>query len=133
MKIEHIGICVSNPIQMGNWYRENLGFRILRAEGSDTGGVVFLIDSEDKTVLELGRLPEIPPLDVRSFLPVQFHIAVECVEPLAEAQRLVAAGAKLVGESPRNSYPGEKILVRDPWGMTIQLLNRKEKLIKETP
>jgi hypothetical protein len=50
-----------------------------------------------------------------------------------EAQRLVAAGAKLVGESPKNTYPEEKILVRDPWEMTIQLLNRKEKLIKEIP
>jgi hypothetical protein len=131
MKIEHIGICVSAPIQMGKWYRDNLGFQILRTSGTDTEGVVFLLDSEGKTVLEFGRLSEIPPLDVRSFLPVQLHIAVECAEPIREAKRLVAAGAELVGESPRNAYQGEKILVRDPWGMTIQLLNRKEKLPQE--
>jgi hypothetical protein len=41
---------------------------------------------------------------------------------------LVTVGAELIGESPRNAYPGEKILVRDPWGFVIQLLNRQDKL-----
>jgi catechol 2,3-dioxygenase-like lactoylglutathione lyase family enzyme len=128
MTIEHIGICVPAPISMGNWYRDHLGFKILHSGGDDAEGVSFIIDSAGKTVLELGKLAEGPPLDPRSLLPLQLHIAIECQDPAAEAQRLVAAGAELIGESPHNAYPGEKILVRDPWGFVIQLLNRQAKL-----
>lgn len=128
MKIEHIGICVAAPISMGEWYRDNLGFKVIRYAGNDVDGVSFVVDSEGKTVLELGKLPEGPPLDARSLLPLQLHIAVECENPSAEAERLTSAGAELVGESPRNSYEGEKVLIRDPWGYTIQLVNRKSKL-----
>jgi hypothetical protein len=128
MNIEHIGICVTSPISMGIWYRDNLGFRIVRSLGDDNDGVSFILDGDGKTILELGRLPEGPPLDCRCLLPLQLHFAIECEDPSAEATRLVSAGAELVGESPRNKYPGEKILIRDPWGYTIQLLNRKERL-----
>jgi catechol 2,3-dioxygenase-like lactoylglutathione lyase family enzyme len=117
---------------MGEWYRDNLGFKILRRAGDDVDGVSFVVDGEGKTVLELGKLPEGPPLDGRSLLPLQLHIAVECEDPNAEAERLISAGAELLGESPRSSYKGEKILIRDPWGYTIQLVNRKNRLGENT-
>ncbi len=129
MNIEHIGICVTAPISMGKWYRDNLGFRIIRSAGDDTDGVSFVIDGESNTILELGKLPEGPPLDGRSLLPLQLHIAIECEDPTTEAERLIDVGAELVGESPRNKYKGEKILIRDPWGYTIQLVNRENKLL----
>jgi catechol 2,3-dioxygenase-like lactoylglutathione lyase family enzyme len=128
MRIEHIGICVTAPISMGEWYRDNLGFEIIQSTGNDVDGVSFVVDSEGETVLEFGKLPEAPPLDAQSLLPLQLHIAVECKDPGAEAERLVDAGAELVGESPRNSYKGERVLIRDPWGYTLQLVNRKIKL-----
>jgi len=131
MNIEHIGMCVEAPVSMGVWYRDNLGFAIIRSAGNDQDGVTFLADSAGSTVLELGRLPEGPPLDARGLQPLQLHIAVACENPSVEAARLVGVGAKLVGESPRNSQPGEKILVRDPWGYTIQLVNRQERLLEK--
>ena len=123
MTIEHLGLLVSNPIQMGKWYKENLGFQILREAGTDTDGVVFMEDDRG-TVIEIGRLPEASPLDVKSLNPLAVHLAVQCSHPENEARRLVEAGAEMIGESPRNAYKGEKILVRDPWGLTIQVVNR---------
>jgi catechol 2,3-dioxygenase-like lactoylglutathione lyase family enzyme len=114
---------------MGEWYRDYLGFQIIRSAGNDEDGVSFVVDDGGNTILELGRLPEGPPLDSRNLLPLQLHIAVECEDPTAEAARLVAAGAEFLGESPRNARPGEKILLRDPWGYTIQLVNRKNDLV----
>ncbi len=113
---------------MGEWYRDHLGFKIVRCAGNDIDGVSFVVDDEGNTILELGRLPEGPPLDGRSLLPLQLHIAMECEDPTTEAERLLNAGAEVLGESPRNHYKGEKILIRDPWGYTIQLVNRKSKL-----
>src|SRR5512138_2460935 len=128
LRIEHIGICVAAPISMGEWYRDHLGFQIVRSVGNDIDGVSFVVDDEGNTILELGRLPEGPPLEGQSLFPLQLHIAVACEDPAAEAERLCHTGAKLLGESPRNHYKGEKILIRDPWGYTIQLVNRKNKL-----
>ena len=35
----------------------------------------------------------------------------------------------MIGESIRNDYKGEKILIRDPYGgLTIQLINRQNAL-----
>jgi hypothetical protein len=127
MKIEHIGLCVEAPISMGNWYRDHLGFKLLRQAGDDNDGVSF-VAGDNGTVIELCKIPEGLPLEPRLWTPLQLHLAVECELPSAEAERLVSAGAALVGESPRNSYPGEKILVRDPWGFVLQLVNRKTKL-----
>ena len=115
---------------MGKWYQDHLGFKIVHCAGNDVDGVSFLTDDEGKTILELGRLPEGPPLDGQSLLPLQLHIAVECEDPNTEAERLLHAGAEFLGESPRNKYKGEKLLIRDPWGFTIQLVNRKDKLIE---
>lgn len=131
MRIEHVGLCLPAPISMGHWYKDHLGFEILRSEGDDAEGVCFIVDSAGQTVLELGKLAEGPPLDPRALRPLQLHIAIECDDPTTEAQRLVAAGAEWVGESPRNAYPGEKVLVRDPWGFVIQLLNRQSKLAED--
>jgi catechol 2,3-dioxygenase-like lactoylglutathione lyase family enzyme len=127
MKIEHIGICVSVPIAMGNWYKEHLGADILFHAGNDEDGVSFVTDGH--SVIEFGRLPEGPPLDPRAFVsPLQLHIAFECSNPRSEGERLIAAGAEWIGESPRNDEQGEKVLLKDPWGYTIQLVNRKKKI-----
>ena len=35
LNIEHIGICVAAPISMGEWYRDNLGFKIILCAGDN--------------------------------------------------------------------------------------------------
>ena len=133
MKIEHIGLSVRDPIAMGKWYEKNLGFHILRQLGNDNEGVIFMVDTAGY-VIEIARIPELPTLDFRAWHPLLIHLAVECVSPVAEAERLVAAGAEMLGESIRNDYRGEKILVRDPYGgLTIQLVNREQALPKVCP
>ena len=128
MKVEHIGISVPDPIAMGKWYAQHLGFRIIFSGSGDSDGVSFVIDRPDGTVLELFKLPDVPPIDAKGMQPIQLHLAVECENPKAEIDRLVQAGAQFVGECPRNSYPGEKFFVRDPWGFVLQVLNREDKL-----
>lgn len=128
MRIEHIGLAVSDPILMGKWYEKNLNFRIIRELGTDNEGVIFMEDDQGY-VIEIARVPELPVLDFKSMNPLVIHLAVECINPVEEARRLVKAGAEMIGESIRNEYKGEKILVRDPYGgLTIQLISRKNAL-----
>jgi hypothetical protein len=130
MKIEHMGLSVENPISMGKWYQKNLGFRILRELGSNSEGVIFMEDDHGN-VIEIAHIPEMPSLDFKSMNPLLIHLAIECSNPIEEANRLVAAGAEMIGEAIRNDYKGEKILIRDPFGgLTIQLVNRLNVLKK---
>ena len=115
---------------MGKWYEKNLGFHIIRELGNDMEGVIFMED-DSGNVIEIAHVPELPSMDFKSLNPLVIHLAIECVSPESEAKRLVEAGAEMVGESIRNDYKGEKILVRDPFGgLTIQLVNRKNVLKK---
>lgn len=127
MKLEHIGLCIEYPISMAEWWVANLGFEFLKKAGTDDEGVAFITDKQG-TVIEFAKLEEVPCLDLNGLEFIQLHFAIECTNTVREAERLVSKGAVLIGESPRNAYPGEKLIIRDPWGTCIQLINRKEKL-----
>jgi catechol-2,3-dioxygenase len=128
MSIEHIGLCVDEPFDMADWYVKNLNFTILKKDGSKNDGVVFIEDSKGKTILELYNAPGIERINFSSLTPLQFHIAIEVENPYEKSLDLEKVGAKIEGESIRNNYKGEKYMVRDPWGVTLQILNRKPKL-----
>lgn len=133
MKLEHIGLCIQHPIAMAEWWVANLGFELIRKMGTDADGAAFIRDDQG-TIIEFAKLHEVPCLDLNGLESIQLHFAIECHDPVQEAARLVEQGAVLIGESPRNAYPNEKIIVRDPWGACIQLINRKDKLgLREFP
>jgi len=64
-EIEHIGISVREPIEMANWYQEVLGFNIKFSAQDKEKGVVFLTDSNDRVMLEFGKIPNVLPLTDR--------------------------------------------------------------------
>jgi predicted enzyme related to lactoylglutathione lyase len=128
MKIEHIGILVSAPVTIGNWYNKHFNFEIIRQLGTDEDGVTFLKDNETNTVLEFAKLKEVLVFDLNELNPLQIHIAIECDDPIKLSQKLSKYGAKIIGESTRAEGKNERILIKDPWGVTIQLINRKNKL-----
>jgi hypothetical protein len=128
MSVEHFGLLVPAPVSMGRWYQQHLGFEILRSLGTDEEGAVFLKDGESGTVLEFGRLPGHPVADFGGFDDLQVHIAIACPDPAALAQRLEKAGARLIGEPPRAEAANERLLMKDPWNVTLQLINRKNRL-----
>ena len=123
-EIEHIGIAVSNPIDMANWYRDVLGFDIKFAAQDVEKAVAFLIDSSNKVMLELGSIPEVLPLAERLSHCLQLHIALNSNDPDEDAEYLASKGAELIERCPIKR-PGENLIVlRDPWGNTLQLVKR---------
>ena len=113
---------------MGKWYEEHLNFEIIREFGNNEGGAVFLKDTRSGTVIELFRLPEISSIKFDELNPIQLHLAIEHPNPLQLCERLVDAGAEMVGEAPKAEHQEKRYLVRDPWGFVLQILNRKNKL-----
>ena len=127
MKIEHLGFLVNKPISMGNWWIENLKFQLVRQLGNDDDGVSFISDDYG-TVLEFAKINTEESINFNSLEPLKIHFAIECENPQLESKILIQNGATLIGESLRNDYLSEKILVRDPFGAVIQFVNRKNKL-----
>jgi catechol-2,3-dioxygenase len=125
-EIEHIGISVDKPIDMANWYQDTLGFNIKFSAEDEEKGVAFLTDCTDKVMLELGKIPNVSPLAGRMNHHLQLHIALTSADPDKDAEYLVSKGAKFIERCPIKR-PGENLIVlRDPWGNTIQLVKRSE-------
>jgi len=123
-EIEHIGICVENPIEIANWYHEVLGFNIKFSAEDEEKAVAFLTDGSDQVMLELGKVPDVLPLTKGISHHLQLHIALKSDDPDKEAEILVSKGATFIEKCPIKR-PGENLVVlSDPWGNTIQLVRR---------
>jgi len=130
MKMEHIGLQVSDPVQMSAWYSRHLGFRVMRQQEASPF-TAFLADSSNSILIEIHQHPEVPSLDHRQMDPLLLHLAFDVGdEPIEEAaRRLIEAGAssaKALVVSPA----GDKLwMLRDPWGLSIQLVKRTKPML----
>jgi len=123
-EIEHIGIIVEQPVEMANWYKDVLGFNIKFAGQDSEKGVAFLTDANDKVMLEFGKIPDVIPLCNKTDHHLQLHIGIKSNDPEKESEYLISKGAIFVENCPI-THPGDKLMVlRDPWGNSIQLVKR---------
>jgi len=130
MKIEHVAFQVADPAAMADWYVRHLGFCVLR---SSDGPVVarFMADVSGAMMLEVYCNPRIPVPDYAAMDPARMHVAFVCDDVPAAIARLTAAGAALVG-GPECLGEDELAMLRDPWGLPLQLAKRKRAMISVT-
>ena len=130
MRLEHVAFNVGDPAAVAAWYCEHCGFRVVRHQ-SDAAQTHFLADP-GSTVVEIYCNPpgEVP--DYRSMNPLQFHLALSSADPLADSTRLAAAGALFLNEI-RLDDGSHLIMMRDPWGLALQLCKRVAPLLSDIP
>jgi len=122
MRIEHIGLNVADPVAAAEWYVRHLGFRVVRQTGAPAN-CRFLAD-ECGTMIEIYHNAAAAVPDYASQNPLVLHLAFTCDDVHGKAQGLVGAGAKLVSVSDPGA-PGDALaMLRDPWGLAIQLVRR---------
>jgi len=121
MKLEHIALNVADPVAVADWYCRHCGLRVVR-HIPQPAQTHFLAD-DDSSVLEIYCNPPDQVPDYRSMNPLQFHLALASADPIADSQRLVAAGAEIIDEirPPDGSH---LIMMKDPWGLALQLCKR---------
>ena len=128
MKIEHVALQVADPAAMADWYVAHLAFHVKRA--SDAPVVArFLADVSGTVMLEVYRNLDHPVPDYAAIDPVALHVAFVCPDIAATANRLQAAGAKLLS-GPTVSGSDTFAMLRDPWGLPLQLVARGQPMIK---
>jgi glyoxylase I family protein len=89
----------------------------------------FLIDSSGSTMFEIYGNRDVPTPDYRNLHPGILHLAFVSDNIQADIDRLTAAGAKLEGNI--TDLPGGDVMafIRDPWGITLQLVKRRESML----
>ena len=112
---------------MGRWYVENLGFTVKRrlVEAPYTH---FLADDSGTVMIEIYR-QDAPVPDYANTHVMSLHLAIVSENVEQDIERLVKAGGRLDGEIQH--FPSGDCfgMVRDPWGVTLQLVSRAEPMV----
>jgi glyoxylase I family protein len=128
MKIEHTAYQVQDPVATARWYVEHLGLTIKRAQ-TERPFMHFLADDGDAVMLEFYNNPRAPVPDYRAIDPVIGHIAFYAGDVEEARRRLIAAGATPEGEVQVTPGGDTLAMLRDPWGLPIQLAHRSTPMI----
>ena len=129
MKIEHFALQVPDPVAMAEWYAKHLGLAIARSGGPPAHGR-FLIDDSGAVLVELYRNPRILVPDYPSASPLSMHLALLSSDPAVDRDRLQAAGATLADPLATNDQGDQILMLRDPWGVPLQLIKRAEPMLR---
>jgi len=128
MTIEHLALNVTDPVAMAAWYGKHLGMRVARKVEGPTH-THFIADSAGRTVLELYHQIKAPIPNYRAMDPFVLHVAFLTDDVAGNRQRLIASGAAADGDVVTNEAGDVMTFVRDPWGLTVQLMKRAKSLL----
>lgn len=128
MKIEHVALLVDRPVEMVRWYERNLNMRIARSGGGPSF-THFLADSAGTVLLEVYRNDHLPLPDYRALDPLLLHLAFTTDRVDEERTRLLEAGATAEGEVTVTPLGDRVAMLRDPWGLAIQLVRRRDPML----
>ena len=128
MKIEHLALNVPQPLEMARWYVDHLGFTVKRRFMEKPWGH-FLADDSGTVMLEIYGNTDAPSLDLKNVAPPALHLAFVSKDVEGDIRRLQGAGATLVS-GPESASNGDRLaMLRDPWGISLQLVKRSQPMI----
>lgn len=126
MKLEHAALNVPDPQGTARWYAENLGLRVVKA--NDKAPYEHFLADEAGMILEFYTNPagELP--DYAAMSPFTLHLAFTAPDLDADRERLLGAGATAAGEVTTTPAGDRLVFLRDPWGVSLQLVSRSRPL-----
>jgi glyoxylase I family protein len=123
MNLEHIGLNHPDAVAAAAWYEQNLGMKIARKFGPPGNGH-FLADTRGQMMVEFYHNALAPVPDFRAMNPMSFHIAFYVDDVNLTRERLIKAGATAQGNVTSNDDGDQLAMVRDPWGLPVQIVKR---------
>ncbi|MFD3000692.1 VOC family protein [Pontibacter toksunensis] len=130
MKLEHFALNVEEPLAMADWYVEHLELKVVK-QLQDPPYMTFLADNSDRIMIEIYRNPadEVPLY--REMNPLLVHLAFVSEDPAHDRARLEKAGASVVSDQQYEDG-SHLVMLRDPWGLSLQLCKRSTPMLAET-
>jgi len=128
VKIEHTAYQVDDPVALAAWYVAHLGLTVKRKQTVSPFGC-FLADDGDAVMLEFYNNPKARVPEYRAIDPLVLHIAFRADDVAATRERLLEAGATAEGSVMTNEAGDTVAMLRDPWGIPVQLVSRVNPMI----
>jgi catechol 2,3-dioxygenase-like lactoylglutathione lyase family enzyme len=128
VKIEHVAYQVEDPPAFARWYAQHLGLTITRVQPDPPFGH-FLADDGNTVMLEVYNNPAVAVPDYAGIDPFVLHVAFSVPDVPSVRARLLGAGATAVGEVQVSPAGDQLAMLRDPWGLPIQLVRRAVPMI----
>ena len=122
MKLEHFALNVIDPVAMAMWYVRHLGLTTVR-QLEDAPYTHFLADSTGTILLEIYKNPPDQVPLYAEMDPLLLHVAFVSEDPESDKVALLSAGASFVEELSFEDG-SHLVMLRDPWGLAIQLCKR---------
>ena len=122
MTFEHFALNVVDINGVVNWYCTHLGLTIANQQ-RESPYMTFLADSTDRVVIEFYKREDELAEDFSNRHPLTFHIAFVSENAEEDKQRLLNAGASYFEEILKEDG-SHLVMLRDPWGMPLQLCQR---------
>jgi catechol 2,3-dioxygenase-like lactoylglutathione lyase family enzyme len=127
MRFEHIAVNVADARAVVEWYVKNLDLVVMR-QMNEAPYTTFLADKDHNMMFEFYQQP-VPLGDFKAIHPTSLHIAFLVDDMDAWRQRWIAAGGTAEGDVATTPAGDKLAFVRDPWGLTLQLVMRKEAML----
>ena len=122
MIFEHVALNVKNIKDIKDWYVANVGLKVV-SEQTEAPFMTFFEDSSGRVILELYHRPDEEITDFKTKHPLTFHMAFVSKNAEKDKIRLLDKGASLVEEITKEDG-SHLVMLRDPWGMPLQLCHR---------
>jgi glyoxylase I family protein len=128
MRVEHVAFLVDDPNAVSKWYCDNLGMTQVR-QGPGPNFMTFLADDGGNVMFEIYANPEVVTPDYSQQDPLVLHLAFYSENVDGDREKLIAAGATPVGDVWHREDGDVLAMLRDPWGLAVQVLSRKERML----
>ena len=125
MTFEHFALNVVDINGVVNWYCTHLGLTIANQQ-KESPFMTFLADSTDRVVIEFYKREDELAEDFSNRHPLTFHVAFVSENADEDKKRLLNAGASYFEEILKEDG-SHLVMLRDPWGMPLQLCQRTVK------
>jgi glyoxylase I family protein len=129
MYFEHAALNVPDPRAMATWYVQHCGLHVVRSI-DNSPYMRFLADATGRVIMEIYNNPIAPVPDYAQQHHLILHIAFAVDDAGKTMDSLLAAGATLISDSGLSAENTRLVMLRDPWGIALQLCQRGPSLIQ---
>jgi glyoxylase I family protein len=128
MRFEHLAINVKDARAVAKWYVDTLGL-VVKRQGAEPPYMTFVGDSGGNMMFEFYEQPAAGLPDYASMVPNTLHVAFLVDDMDSTRAKWLAAGGKAEGDVTTTPAGDKLAFVRDPWGLTLQLVQRKTPML----
>jgi catechol 2,3-dioxygenase-like lactoylglutathione lyase family enzyme len=127
MRFEHLAVNVKDARAVVDWYVKTLGL-VIKRQMTIAPYTTFLADADGNMMLEFYQ-QDMPVADYASIPSFSLHLAFLVDDMEGTRNKWIAGGGKADGDIT-NTPAGDRLaFVRDPWGFTLQLVQRQTRML----